>query len=125
MQETWEYITNFERMYQVSTLGRVRSVDRTITFQCKGKAKSRTFIGQVLSQANCKGYLFVALSINDKQTLIQVHRLVANTFIPNPDNKEQVNHKDFNRHNNNKDNLEWTTHQENINHYRNSLRYGV
>ena len=62
---------------------------------------------------NYKGYLTVNLSYEGKQHLKRVHRLVAQTYIPNPDNKPDVNHKDGNKQNNRVDNLEWVTNQEN------------
>ena len=66
-----------------------------------------------------KGYVRVNVSFKDKNQSIKyfrLHRLVATTFIPNPDNKEQVNHKDGNKLNNNDDNLEWCTNDENMRH---------
>ena len=62
------------------------------------------------------GYLGVQLYDNDGKKTQLVHRLVAEAFIPNPENKPQVNHIDFNRSNNDKSNLEWVTIQENFNH---------
>ena len=62
---------------------------------------------------NYKGYLIVNLCSNGKSHLRRVHRLVAVTFIPNPDNKPDVNHKDGNKQNNRVDNLEWVTNSEN------------
>ena len=77
------------------------------------------FNGKLLKQYYCNGYMQVKVS--GKQ--IYVHRLVAQAFIPNPDNKPQVNHKDGNKANNNVNNLEWVTNKENISHaYENSLQ---
>jgi hypothetical protein len=71
---------------------------------------------------NAKGYLEVWLSFNNKVKKYRVNRLVALAFIPNPEDKEQVNHKDGNKENNYKDNLEWTTCSENLKHaYRENL----
>lgn len=68
------------------------------------------------------GYLFIQLRKNNTHTYTSVHRLVAITYIPNPENKRCVNHKDFNTKNNHVDNLEWVTDKENVmysyNHYR-------
>lgn len=61
-------------------------------------------------------YINVCLSINNKVKYYKIHRLVAQAFIPNPENKPQVNHKDWNKQNNCVDNLEWCTAKENINH---------
>lgn len=69
------------------------------------------------NKPNNLGYIKVGLKNDEgKQKLISVHRLVALAFIPNPDNKPEVNHKDGNPANNHKDNLEWVTHKENIQH---------
>lgn len=62
------------------------------------------------------GYLFVGLRVKGKTIPKKVHRLIAESYIPNPDNKPCVNHKDLNRANNNVSNLEWCTHKENTNH---------
>ncbi|MGL5456756.1 MAG: HNH endonuclease [Citrobacter telavivensis] len=62
------------------------------------------------------GYLGLGLVIDGKRKQYKVHRLVAIQFLPNPEDKPQVNHKDGNPANNHKDNLEWTTARENINH---------
>ena len=66
----------------------------------------------LLGQPNGKGYLRVSIS----GKLMFIHRLVAEKYIPNPNNYEQVNHKDGNKLNNNVDNLEWVTNQQNRNH---------
>ncbi len=69
------------------------------------------------------GYLLVSLNIDGKQLSRTVHRLVAKTFIPNPENKTQVNHLDGNKHNNNVENLAWATPGENLEHaYDTGLR---
>lgn len=77
--------------------------------------------GKVLNTWSDKiGYMIVGLNIYNKYKLKKVHRLVAEAFIPNPENKSEVNHKDGNKSNNNVDNLEWTTHQENMKHAYNT-----
>lgn len=63
---------------------------------------------------NAKGYSQICLTKNNNKKTYKVHRLVAETFIPNPKNKTQVNHKDENKSNNNKDNLEWCNCMYNI-----------
>lgn len=75
----------------------------------------------------CQRYLYINLRKDNKTHFCRIHRLVAKTFIPNPDNLPCVNHKDGDRLNNRVDNLEWCTHQENINHaMKNNLHcYGT
>ena len=75
---------------------------------------------------NSHGYYCVTITLkNHKQKVVQVHRLIAQTFIPNPKNKPQVNHKDGNKLNNDVSNLEWVTVQENIVHaFENGLNKG-
>ncbi len=96
--------------YMVSTLGRVQSMDRKLPF----RGVMRIHKGTVLSQVdNGAGYLYVALG---KRIKLSVHRLVAQTWIPNPENLPEVNHKDYDRSNNKVDNLEWCTRAYNAKH---------
>lgn len=69
----------------------------------------------------CEKYKFVILCMNNKQITKRIHRLVAETFIPNPHNYKCVNHKDGNKLNNNVDNLEWCTNSENTKHMHNEI----
>ena len=124
MKEIWKDIKDFESYYQISNLGRIRSVTR------KAKVKIlnndyRTIKGQLLSPAKTKdGYLKVSLSKEHKRYYFKVHRLVAQTFIPNPNNYPCVNHKDENKSNTGVDNLEWCTIKYNCNYgSRNSKIY--
>ncbi len=104
---------------EVSTLGRVRTLDRAVPTE-RG---TWFFKGRVLKQSNSKGgYLKVSIKVDGKWTAKKVHRLVAQTFIPNPDNLPEVNHKDCNRKNNNVENLEWCSKSYNC-QYRE--KYGV
>lgn len=104
-------------MYDVSPEGIVKSLDRVITDK-NGVSYKRK--GKILSQfRNTKGYLCVQMQ--DKT--IPVHRLVAEKYIPNPEGKPQVNHKDGNKRNNHVSNLEWVTMKENLDHaWENGLR---
>ena len=90
--------------YEVSSLGRVRSLGFDIYHPSK----------IITPHINNKGYFYVGLYKNKKQTKKLVHRLVAIAFIPNPDNLPCINHKDCNPQNNCVDNLEWVTHQQNM-----------
>lgn len=108
MEEECKDIAGYENLYQVSNLGRVRSLHRTFV-RSDGRLHNKQ--GKVLAPGvNPRGYLFVNLSdTNHKITPIRIHRLVAETFIPNPSNLPQVNHKDENKLNNAATNLEWCT----------------
>lgn len=96
---------------EVSTFGNVRMLDRVVS----SEFGTRFTDGRVLNKYDTKdGYLQVCIPVCGKWATKTIHRLVAQTFIPNPDNLPEVNHKDNDRTNNNVENLEWVTHQENI-----------
>lgn len=108
--EIWKDIKNYEGLYQISTLGNVKSVTR----------KKRSIYSNqdiILKPGlNTQGYLFVGLYKNGKTTQKRINRLVAEAFIPNPLNKAYVNHKNEIKTDNNVDNLEWVTPKENSNY---------
>ena len=103
MEEIWKDKKDYEEHYQVSNCGRIKSIKF-------GKEKILKLI------KDKDGYLQVTLCKNGIQKNYKVHRLVAEAFLPNPDNLPQVNHKDENKLNNNVDNLEWCTNEYNINY---------
>jgi hypothetical protein len=120
--EIWKNIKGYEKLYQVSNLGNIRSLDRYVynTYKnrlVKGKIKKLT--------NNEKGYLKVTLYKNGKSQTREVQRIVAETFIHNIENKPQVNHIDGNKHNNRVENLEWVTAQENTIHSIEVLEKGL
>ena len=121
--EVWKPIKDYEGWYEASTLGRIRSVNRS--FKDKS-GRVRTFKGRVLKPAKVskKGYLGVMLCRNGSQKTKKVHRLVAETFLPNPSNLPEVNHKDENVGNNCVDNLEWATTKYNCRYGTRSQRIG-
>lgn len=116
MNETWKDIKGFEGFYQVSNLGRIKSITRKIINSgCFTGACLIT--GRILKQGiDTSGYNFVNLCKDKKQRSLMVHKLVAIAFIPNPLNKPQINHLDYNPQNNNVGNLEWVTAKENGQH---------
>lgn len=116
--EVWKQHPEFY-FIEASTLGNIRTLDREVTTN-KG---TRLVRGRILKQyLNSNDYLFVQFSLNGKQVKKKVHRLVSQTFAPNPNNWTEVNHKDCNRTNNNIDNLEWCSRSYNQK-YRE--KYGV
>ena len=103
--EEWRDIAGYEGLYQVSNLGRIRSLDRYVPHKTFGTKFCKGVV-MATHQTNA-GYLAVNLSKENKYTTIDVHRIVAQSFINNPDELPEVNHKDENKHNNAADNLEW------------------
>jgi len=116
-QEIWKDVVGYEGYYKVSNLGSVMGLARIVPRKRYGEIYLYPERERMLKfHINKKGYVITSLSKNDKEIKPQVHRLVAIAFIPNHDNKPQVNHKDGNKQNNHVDNLEWVTNQENIDH---------
>ena len=106
MEEIWRPIKEYEGYYEVSNLGRVRSIDRVVVDTVRNC--ERLLKGKVLIQRdNGNGYKNVTFCKEHKLYNKYVHRLVAEAFLPNPDNLPQVNHKDEDKSNNRVDNLEW------------------
>jgi len=112
--EVWKDIKGYEGVYQVSSLGRVRSLPR--------KVWNYTKQGRIMSPYKKKnGYLQLSLNgFGKHEKHVYVHRLVADAFVENPQNLKQVNHINFNKEDNRAENLEWVTPQQNIRHFRES-----
>ena len=110
MKEEWRQIQGYEGLYEVSNLGRVKSLERYDKIGRLIKEKTLN------PRKHKKGYLYVGLSKDGIQKKYSIHRLVAIAFIPNPNNLPQVNHKDENKENNCLDNLEWCTNEYNCNY---------
>lgn len=123
--EQWKDISEFEGSYQVSNTGKVRSLSRFVKYKHGGK--DRYWPGKIISPFNTKsGYLNVTLKISNRNHHRQVHRLVAAAFVGAFNARDQVNHKDGDKHNNNYDNLEIVTQSENMKHaFTNGLHSGV
>ena len=122
MQEIFKDIKGYEGLYQVSNLGRVKSLARDTKLKQYTKHTDAFIMRQDL---NKRGYLYIRLTKDGKSKAFRVHRLVAEAFIDNPSNLPQVNHIDFNRTNNNVNNLEWVTPQDNTNHSIDHIRESI
>jgi hypothetical protein len=105
MEEIWKPLIGFECCYEISNLGKIRSYKRQ-------GSKSEFLTYKITGY----GYPAVNLRCNGKKFFKAIHRLLAEHFIPNPDNLEMVNHKDNDKSNYNLDNLEWVTRGQNIAH---------
>lgn len=113
--EIWQDIPEYEGYYQVSSLGNIRSCERKIIdSKCQRVFKAR-MLKQTLSTSK-HPYFYVSLSKQGHVRKRMVHILVALAFIPNPQNKPQVNHKNGNTQDNRVANLEWVTNAENTQH---------
>ena len=113
-QVVWKPVVGYEGRYEVSNKGNIRSLD--IYVNCRNGAK-RLYKGRVKPlRKNNRGYVTVALCRDNKTTSFLLHRIVAEAFVPNIENKTQVNHIDGNIDNNNAYKLEWVTDDENKKH---------
>ena len=112
--EIWKDVVGYEEYYEVSSEGNVRSKDRWVNN--KGTIEFRK--GRVLKQCDNRGYKLVTLCKDAFPFKAKVHRLVADAFIPNPDNKPEVDHINGDRGDNRAENLRWCTKTENM---RNSV----
>ena len=114
MKEEWKDIIGYEGYYQISNLGRVKSLEREV----KCAYNSKRLVKERIMKCNKDkdGYLLVLLAKESKNKYFKVHRLVGIHYIDNPDNLPQINHKDENKQNNTVDNLEWCTNKYNNNY---------
>lgn len=119
--EEWRPIKGFEGLYEVSSLGRVRSVERDVPFRNetshRGARIKKTFI------SSGTGYEMVSLWKDGNNRLFTIHRLVATAFVPNPHKKEAIDHINTNRLDNRPENLRWCTNKENCNNPISLINY--
>lgn len=119
MDEIWKEIPGYEGYFEVSNLGNFRSLDRIIKYKSNGLRK---YPGKLLKvEQMLDGYQRIVLTKESIKKRYMCHRLVALTFIDNPNNLPQINHKDGIRNNNCVDNLEWCTQSQNEIHSVNIL----
>lgn len=111
MKEIWKDIKGYEGLYQISNYGRVKSMKRYVQGYRKDLRNE-----MILKAENHNGYKKIILTKDRYRKKFFVHRLVAMAFIPNPNNYPIINHKDENRSNNCVENLEWCTHEYNLNY---------
>lgn len=117
--ETWKSVVGFEGAYEVSSLGNIRILRRSVLYtKPRSKSYSKEIYSELLKPIKySNGYLCARLIDNDgKPKIVGVHRVVAEAFLINLDNKPHVNHLDANRGNNCAENLEWCTPAENVRH---------
>lgn len=144
MEEIWKEIENSDGRYEVSNLGRIKTVkcinhiwrkekEKLISNGNKTRKIEEWVLDEEIKKVNKirkpvktkQGYMRIGIKLNNKARDYLVHRLVAQAFIPNPKNKRFINHKNGNKDDNRVDNLEWCTHKENMQHaVRNGLSKG-
>ena len=117
MEEIWKDIVDYNNLYQVSNLGRVKRLETNITIFNKKTQYNKKVKGKILKNTkDKKGYLYVTLCKNGKTKKQRVHKLVAEAFLQKNNGFNEINHKNEKRDDNRVDNLEYCTHIYNLNY---------
>lgn len=116
MQEIWKPVKDFEELYIVSNLGNIKKIGQYKYNINKKEKEYIKIIPKKIKLVEDRGYLKLHLCKNGKKKTKYIHQLVAEVFIPNPNNYKEINHKDSNPGNNKVDNLEWCDREYNLNY---------
>lgn len=114
--EIWKPVHEYENEYEVSSYGRVRSLDKPVNTKIRHNQQVIRRGRMLKAGIKRNGYMAVDLSSKNRKTTVSVHRLVATSFLPKINGKTYINHKNGNKQDNRTENLEWCTASENSKH---------
>ena len=113
MKEVWRPVVGYEGLYEVSSFGRIRSLER----RARTANGYRKVPGKIMSpRPHHAGYVCMQFCVGHKRSYKTYHRVVAEAFIPNPEGLPEINHKNGDKKDNRPENLEWCTRRQNIEH---------
>ena len=114
MEEVWKPVKGYEGIYEVSSLGRFKSLERDVESTFYGRPRTLHLKEKILKQQqHPKGYMLISIGTGEDKVTLKMHRVVAEAFIPNPHNLPEVNHKNEQPDDNRVENLEWCDHAYN------------